>query len=168
MTSTAPPRRISLSRTYNATLHQVWTMWTTPAGIEAWWGPEGFSVGVRNLDLRPGGALFYTMTATAAPQVAFMKQHGMPLETDATITFTEVTPPTRLAYLHVVDFVPGVPTYSVATQVDLRQVEAGVELTLTFDAMHDETWTGRATEGWTSELGKLDAALARAGVSASA
>ena len=146
MSSTTPPRRISLSRTYNATLHQVWTMWTTPAGIEAWWGPEGFSVGVRNLDLRPGGALFYTMTATAAPQVAFMKQHGA----------------CRLF------FVPGVPTYSVATQVDLRQVEAGVELTLTFDAMHDETWTGRATEGWTSELGKLDAALTRAGISASA
>ena len=146
MSSTTPPRRISLSRTYNATLHQVWTMWTTPAGIEAWWGPEGFSVGVRNLDLRPGGALFYTMTATAAPQVAFMKQHGMP-PYEASDNFR---------------------TYSVATQVDLRQVEAGVELTLTFDAMHDETWTGRATEGWTSELGKLDASLTRAGISASA
>ena len=31
----------------------------------------------------------------------------------------------------------------------------GVGLVLTFDAMHDEEWTQRATVGWESELGKL-------------
>jgi len=52
-------------------------------GIESWWGPEGFTVTVQAMDVRPGGVLLYTMTATAAPQIAFMKQHGMPLSTPA-------------------------------------------------------------------------------------
>lgn len=155
----SPPRRVTMNRTFNATLEQVWALWTTRQGIESWWGPEGFSVTVQHLDLRPGGTLFYTMTATGAGQVAFMKQHGLPLSTESKITFTDVSPPARLAYLHAVDFVPGVPTYDTATVVELRAVEGGVSLSLSFDAMHDDTWTERATAGWTSELGKLDALL---------
>jgi hypothetical protein len=30
-------------------------------------------------------------------------------------------------------------------------------MVLTFDAMHDEEWTRRATMGWESELSKLEA-----------
>jgi hypothetical protein len=37
---------------------------------------------VRTLDLRPGGALVYTMTATAPAQVEFMKQAGRSNELD--------------------------------------------------------------------------------------
>ena len=33
-------------------------------------------------------------------------------------------------------------------------------MTLTFDAMHDETWTERATQGWNMELDKLEKVLA--------
>jgi len=37
----------------------------------------------------------------------------------------------------------------------------GVKMTLTFDAMHDEMWTERATQGWNMELDKLGKALAK-------
>ena len=37
--------------------------------------------------------------------------------------------------------------------VELEETPAGVKLTLTFDAMHDDTWTERAKMGWESELG---------------
>jgi len=30
-----------------------------------------------------------------------------------------------------------------------------VRLVLALDAMHDETWTGRAVAGWNSEIDKL-------------
>ena len=58
-------RRITLERTYKASLQDVWDLWTTKEGIESWWGPDGFSVKVRKLDLRPGGELHYALTATA-------------------------------------------------------------------------------------------------------
>ena len=155
------PRRITLERTYRATIEEVWRMWTTAEGIEAWWGPDGFSVKVKKLDLRPGGDLHYDMTATAAPQIAFMRQAGMPLTTPARIRITEVVPPRRLAYVHLADFVPGVEPYEVSHLVELAETADGVHLRLTFDAMHADDWTERAVQGWTMELGKLERALPR-------
>jgi uncharacterized protein YndB with AHSA1/START domain len=150
-------KRISLERVYQADVQDVWDLWTTKEGIESWWGPGGFAVTVRKLDLRPGGELLYAMTAIDPPQVEFMKKAGMPLSHDARITFTEIVPRRRLAYIHLADFIPGVDPYDVATVVELHPSERGVRMVLTFDAMHDEEWTRRATMGWESELSKLEA-----------
>lgn len=154
-------RRLKLERTYEgATLDEVWELWTTKDGVEAWWGPDGFRVEVRSLDLRPGGEMAYAMIATAAPQIEFMKKAGMPTVNECKQTFTEITPPSRLAYRHLVDFVPGVAPYEVTHLVELEAVPGGVRLVLTFDAMHDEHWTSMALRGWEMELGKLAVALA--------
>lgn len=154
-------KKIVLERTYQAPIGDVWALWTTKEGIESWWGPEGFEVKVRSMDLRAGGVLLYGMTATAAPQIEFMKKAGMALTTEARITYTEVVPHERLAYLHLADFIPGVAPYDVATVVELQAAPQGVKMVLTLDAMHDEQWTQRAVMGWESELGKLERALAR-------
>jgi uncharacterized protein YndB with AHSA1/START domain len=148
-------KRITLEREYHADIQDVWDMWTTKEGIESWWGPGGFAVTVRKLDLRAGGDLLYDMTATDPPQIEFMKRHGMPTTTKARITFTEVTPPHRLAYIHLADFIPGVDPYDVATIVELTRTNDGVHMSLSFDAMHSDEWTERAVAGWTSEIGKL-------------
>jgi len=152
-------KRITLERVYRADIQDVWDLWTTKDGIESWWGPGGFAVTVRTLDLRPGGELLYAMTAIDPPQVAFMKQAGMPLTHEARITFTEIVPPRRLAYVHLADFIPGVEPYDVATLVELVASGGEVRMTLTFDAMHDDEWTTRATTGWEEEIGKLGALI---------
>jgi uncharacterized protein YndB with AHSA1/START domain len=151
--------QFSIERTYAAPIDQAWELWTTKAGIESWWGPEGFDVGVTSLDLRPGGELIYLMTATAPEQVGFMKQAGMPLSTECKVVYTEVTPPTRLAYKTLADFVPNVAPYEVATVVELRSEGEGVKVIITFDAMHDDIWTERARAGHESQMRKLDALL---------
>lgn len=151
----APKQGITIERTYAASIDDVWELWTTKEGIESWWGPDGFSVEVRSIDLRPGGQLRYAMTATAPPQIEFMKRAGMPLTTESTITYIEVAPKRRLAYEHLVDFVPGVGPYSVSTVVELHPTAGGVKMVLRLDPMHDEEWTKRAVMGWESELGKL-------------
>lgn len=154
--------RFSIQRSYAASIDEAWALWTTKPGIESWWGPEGFEVEVKSLDLRPGGELTYVMTAVAPEQVAFMKQAGMPLSTECRVTYTEVGPPRRLAFKTLADFVPGVTPYEVATVVELKATDDGVKLVITFDAMHDDVWTERARAGHESQLRKLDALLARA------
>jgi uncharacterized protein YndB with AHSA1/START domain len=155
--------QFSIKRTYAASIDEAWELWTTKAGIESWWGPEGFAVVVTSLDVRPGGQLVYLMTATAPEQVAFMKRAGMPLSTECTVSYTEVSPPCRLAYKTLTDFVPNVPPYEVATLVELQATTDGVQLTITFDAMHDDVWTERARAGHESQLRKLDALMADQG-----
>src|SRR5258705_5080579 len=165
MTTAPMPARaqFSIERTYAASIDGAWAVWTTRAGIESGWGPEGFGVPVTSLDLRPGGEVVYLMTATAPEQVAFMKQAGMPLSTECTVTYTEVSPPGRLAYKTLADFVPDVTPYAVATVVELRATADGVKLTITFDAMHDDLWTERARAGHESQMRKLDGLLAAQG-----
>jgi uncharacterized protein YndB with AHSA1/START domain len=152
-------KRISLERTYKASLADLWALWTTKDGIESWWGPEGFAVTVTSIDLRPGGKLAYVMTAITPEMVAFMKKENMPVAQACSITYREVEPRRRLAYTNLVDFVPGVAAYDADTVVELASIPTGVRMTLAIAPMHDEMWTGRAVAGWNSELGKLEKVL---------
>lgn len=155
MAATRP--RLTLERTFRAPINEVWELWTTREGIEAWWGPDGFSVDVRSIELRAGGDLVYVMSAVAQEQIDYMKKAGMPLSTQLTLIFTEVIPPRRLAYRNMVDFVPGVEPYEVETLLELHEVEGGgTRLVLTFDAMHDDRWTQLARMGHESELERLE------------
>src|SRR5258707_10454311 len=151
---------LMIRRPPRSTLFPYTTLFRSKSGIESWWGPDGFDVTVISLDLRPGCDLIYLMTAVAPEQVAFMKRAGMPLTSECKVTYTEVSPPSRLAYKTLADFVPGVAPYEVATVVDLKPTTDGVKLTITFDAMHDDVWTERARAGHESQTRKLDALLA--------
>ncbi|MFE0017800.1 SRPBCC domain-containing protein [Mesorhizobium sp. NPDC059054] len=162
-TASGARAQFSVRRSYAASIEAAWALWTTKSGIESWWGPEGFEVKVVSLDLRPGGALVYLMTAVAPEQVAFMKQAGMPLTSECKVTYTEISPPNRLAYNTLTDFVPNVAPYETATVVELEATTDGVKLTVTFDAMHDDIWTERKRAGHESQLRKLDALLAAQG-----
>ena len=37
-------KRTTLERNFNASIDDVWELWTTKDGIESWWGPDGFAV----------------------------------------------------------------------------------------------------------------------------
>lgn len=149
--------QIRIERDYPATAQSIWELWTTPAGIEKWWAPDGFTVRVDQLDLRPGGELVYTMTATAPEQIEFMRSAGMPLSTESRKTFTEIDGPDRLAYTSLADFIPGVEPYEFLTTVELEPTDAGVRVVMTVDAMHDDVWTQRLTQGRENELANLAA-----------
>ena len=155
-TTTAADRRrkIALERTFEATFEDVWALWTTPEGVESWWGPEGFEVTVHALDLRPGGEMRYAMRAIGPAQVEHMKRAGMPLVTEAKLTYRQILPHRRLTTFHAIDFVPGVAAYDVETVVELHAVRAGVRMVVTIDAMHDAPWTEMAVKGWESQLDK--------------
>lgn len=148
-------RRTTMERTFAATLEEVWELWTTKDGIESWWGPEGFGVKVRSIDLRPGGKLEYSMFPTAPDQIAFMEESGMPMTVELQNTYTVVEPLRKLAYESIADFVPGVEPYPVSTVVEFQSNPQGVRMVLTFDAMHDDIWTQRAVMGNESQLRKL-------------
>jgi uncharacterized protein YndB with AHSA1/START domain len=150
---------ITLERHYRATVEELWALWTTKDGIESWWGPEGFSVTVHHLDLRVGGELRHTMTATGPEQVTFMEQAGMPLATDAAFVYTEVELLRHLSYTMRADFIPDVEAYDSTTAVSLSPAPDGVHMVLTLSAMHNEEWTQRAVQGHESQLEKLDVML---------
>ena len=147
--------KLTVERTFKASIDDVWELWTTSDGMEAWMGPDGFTVTVQELDLRPGGWLAYAMTAVGPEQVEYMTKAGLPLVTRVRERFVEVDPPRRLVTVDIADFIPGVEPYDVETVVQLEAVPDGTRVVLTFDAMHDGQWTEMSKLGRESELRKL-------------
>jgi uncharacterized protein YndB with AHSA1/START domain len=164
--STAAPVRpkIVMERTYRATVAELWDLWTTKAGFESWWGPDGFRAEVHAIDARVGGTLHYRMIAEAPEMVEAMRQMGQPLSHETRGTFTELRRHERLAITHVIDFLPGVGAYESTMRVELFPAGDEVRMVVTLDPMHDDEFTRMSTMGFTSQLGKLDRRFAmRAG-----
>ncbi|SFJ45953.1 SRPBCC family protein [Amycolatopsis sacchari] len=156
---TTEPARIE--RTYDASPELVWELLTTASGLAEWWAPDGFTTRVTEIELVPGGQVHYTMTATAPEQIAFMKNVGQPLTTALHKTFTEVTPPKRLAYLSPIDFVPGQEPYDHLTTIDLEPDGDQTRLVMTLAPLHDDNWTRQHHAHREQELDNLGAAITR-------
>ena len=97
------------------------------------------------------------MTATAPEQVALMRNTGNPLSVEVRKTFTEVAPPTRLAYLSLIDFVPDHEPYEHLTTVDIEPASDRTNVVMTVDPLHDETWTQQHRAHRGNELDHLEA-----------
>ncbi|HZL17039.1 MAG TPA: SRPBCC domain-containing protein [Polyangia bacterium] len=151
---------VTFERIFEAAIADVWELWTTQAGLESWWGPEGFATRVLRIEVRVGGGLHYAMTATAPEQIGFLEKAGLPITTEQRVIYQAVVPPTHLVYVSRADFIPGVAPYDVTTRVELRAEGAKVRMLVTIDAMHDADWTKMATFGWQSQLGRLAQVLA--------
>ncbi|HJP81201.1 MAG TPA: SRPBCC domain-containing protein [Candidatus Saccharimonadales bacterium] len=155
-----PGKMITLEHTYNASPEKIWQLWTTAEGIESWWAPDGFSVKVDKLELKPEGELIYTMTATAKPQIEFMQSAGMPLSTTSHKTFVALEPNKKISYNSLVDFVPGKDSYNFLTVVTLEPIDANTtKVVMQMEPLHDEEWTGRLAAGRQNELNNLDTVI---------
>jgi uncharacterized protein YndB with AHSA1/START domain len=156
---TPSPHAARLERTYDAPAELIWELLTTTAGLDEWFAPDGFETRVNELELRPGGQLRYTMTATAPEQVEFTRNTGNPVSIELRKTFTEVAPPTRLAFLSLIDFVPDHEPYEHMTTIDIEPAGNRTNVIMTVDPLHDENWTQgyRAHRG--NELDNLEAAI---------
>ena len=66
-------REIVLERELRGSVDAVWRSWTTIAGLEAWWGPEGWATTVLALDVRPGGLWHFAMGPAGAPAEVWIR-----------------------------------------------------------------------------------------------
>lgn len=53
--------RLNIVREFDAPRVLVWKMWTDPAHVAVWFGPEHFSMSEVRMDVRPGGAIHMVM-----------------------------------------------------------------------------------------------------------
>jgi len=155
--------RVTLERRYRARLACVWVLWTSPAGLESWWGPRGFRTRVEHLDLRPGGDWRYALAARTPAAARLMRAAGLPPTLRMRATYTEVLRPRRLRYTQRIDFVPGVRPYESAVLLELHATGDEVLMAVTLDALHDALWLQRARHAWEDQLARLARRLAPRG-----
>jgi uncharacterized protein YndB with AHSA1/START domain len=149
--------KITIERTYQASVEELWDLWTTKDGFASWWGPQGFRADVHVMEGRPGGTLRYDMVADTPEMVAAMKAAGRPASHPATATFTEFSPHRRLVMTSLIDFLPGVEPYDNAIAVDFAALPGGrARMTVTLSPMHTPDFSEMQKQGFTSQLSKLD------------
>ena len=59
--TTAVERTLVIERIFDAPRELVFDMWSCPAHITKWWGPNGFTLPHCEMDFRPGGRYRYCM-----------------------------------------------------------------------------------------------------------
>ncbi|MHA4811025.1 SRPBCC domain-containing protein [Flavitalea flava] len=75
------------TRILDAPRDLVWEIWTTPTHIKEWWGPNGFSLTVKSMQVEPGKIWDSIM-------------HGMGRDFDSIVEYVEVKKPSLLSYKH--------------------------------------------------------------------
>ena len=151
---------IRLERVYDASVDDVWALWTTREGLEAWFAPAGMHFEISTLDLRVGGAFDHVMTAVGAEQVAYFAERNRPVAARVSGRFVEIVPHRRLRIRFDMDFVPGVESYPYDMMVELHPEAGRVRMVLTADRHPDPDMTRGAIAGLTSQLQRFDLAIA--------
>lgn len=83
-----PKRDLTCTRTFDAPLESVWKAWTEAEQVKRWWGPNGFTCPLANMDVREGGT---SLVAMRSPQ-------GQ--EFYGTWAYQAITPEERIEYIH--------------------------------------------------------------------
>ncbi|MEQ9814772.1 MAG: SRPBCC family protein [Azospirillaceae bacterium] len=81
-------REIVFARVIDAPRNLVFSAWTDPDQIQAWFGPEGMAIETREIDLRPGGIWRFDMVAANGTRY------------DNRMRFLRIEPPTLLEVEH--------------------------------------------------------------------
>lgn len=84
-------RELTIERTYDAPIELVWKAWTDPKLVAEWWGPNGFTNPICEIEPKVGGKINIVMEDSAG---LIKKGSRYPM----TGTFTEIDEPNKIVY----------------------------------------------------------------------
>lgn len=151
---------IRFERIYDASVEDVWALWTTKEGLEAWFAPEGMHFEVLALEVRVGGAFDHVMSAVGAEQVAYFTNLDRSPTARVSGRFVELVHHQRLRIRFDIDFVPGVASYPYDMAVELHAEAGRVRMILTADRHPDPEMMRGATLALTNQLQRFASAVA--------
>lgn len=140
---------VVLDRTIDAPIELVWRMWTEPEHFAAWYGPDGASIPIAELDVRVGGTRRVCMqvdTPNGPMRMWFGGEHVL------------VDPPSRLSYTESVTAEDGTPMapdgHPATTEVRVELEDEGGRTRLRLTHVGVPAGSPGAV-GWTMALDKL-------------
>ena len=124
-----------VTRRFEAPVDRVWRAWSDAEDVKRWWGPEGFTAPVAEIDFREGGTSLVCMRSPEGQDLC------------NTWTYTDIVPMERIAFVQ--RFADEDGNAIAPTDVGLpAEIPAEVPHVITFAALDDDT-----TELTVSEFG---------------
>ncbi|HTF81508.1 MAG TPA: SRPBCC family protein [Cytophagales bacterium] len=138
-------REMRIVRTFKAPIALMWEVWTNPAHIAQWWGPNGFTNTIEKMDFKEGGEWKLTMHA---PDGTNFPNRSI---------FKEIIPFKKIVFEHFN------PHFITTVLFEAKGEETQIDWTLLFDtAEMRETVVKahKADEGQKQNLDRLEKYLA--------
>ena len=154
---------VTIEREFDASIEDVWSLWTDPDLFRQWYGPRGMSIPTAEMDLVVGGTRKICMEMKSSERTMSMLFTGV---------FKEVRKPSRLVYTEsmcdadgtiISPQSMGMPEgHPDTTEVIVELREAGGKTVMTM--VHAGFPEGSAGEGgWNQSFDKLAEYIAGAG-----
>jgi len=111
---------------FDAPRDLVWKVMTDPDRVTNWWGPEGYTTTVVEMDVRPGGRWRWINHTTGGEDAAFKGE------------YLEVVPPERIVQTEIFD-VPGFDDRAAINTLTLEDLGGKTKLVArsTFPSVED-------------------------------
>jgi uncharacterized protein YndB with AHSA1/START domain len=157
----ASQQAVIVERSFDAPVELVWLMWTDPQHFAAWYGPEGVTVTVAKMEVRPGGTRLFCMA---------MQTPNGPMEMWFVGEYREVVENARLVYTEALSDEFGnvsTPAHAGApaghqttteVSVELEEIAGGTKMLMTHTGIPADS-PGAA--GWAMAFDKLGARVAQ-------
>jgi uncharacterized protein YndB with AHSA1/START domain len=155
---------VVIERSFDAPVDLIWRMWTEPEHFKAWYGPDGATVPVAKMDVRPGGSRLVCLemdTPGGLVQMWFTGEYREVAENQR-LVYTEsmsdkngnVLPPSDMG------MPPGHPA-TTEVIVELEDLGGRTKMVLTHTGIPADS-PGAA--GWAMALSKLAAHIEAQGI----
>ncbi|MCI0709987.1 MAG: SRPBCC domain-containing protein [Chloroflexi bacterium] len=143
---------IVIERTFDAPVDLIWQMWTQPEHFKQWYGPEGFTVPVAEMDVQVGGKRLVCMESSDGSMKFW-----------TTGEYTEIVPNKRLIYTESMAdengnvLSPAADEYPATTVITvlLEDVDGHTKMTMTHAGVPANEQG--ANEGWEQAFARLAA-----------
>lgn len=140
-------RELVFKRVFDAPRDLVFAAWTDPNHVAQWWGPNGFSTTIQEMDVRPGGVFRFVMRGPDGKDYPF----------DG--AYVEIVAPSRIVFRGNIHDVPG---QDVLTTVTFAEHEGKTKLTVHQVYAMESDATRGAPVGWSQTLDRLAEYVAKA------
>jgi uncharacterized protein YndB with AHSA1/START domain len=137
-------------RVFDAPRRLVFKVWTDPAHLARWWGPQGFTLVACEADVRPGGAWRRCMRS---PSGSVHVKLGI---------YREIVEPERLVFTYADEDAEGRLGPETLVSVTLTESAGRTELILRQTGFATAALRDGHRGGWTSALDRLAEHLAGA------
>ena len=149
---------IVIERTFDAPIGRIWALWTEADQFQQWYGPQGMTIPVANMDVRVGGKRLICMAMNMPDRQMKMWFTG---------EYKEVVPTTRLVYTDSMSdengnvlspAAMGMPGHPEVTEVIVELTDLGERTKMTMT--HMGVPAGSPGEGgWKQAFEKMNALL---------
>jgi uncharacterized protein YndB with AHSA1/START domain len=143
--SSTADREIIVSRLLDAPRELVFEVWVDPKHVVHWWGPNGFTNTIHEMEVKPGGVWRFMM-------------HGPDgVDYPNRVVFEEVVRPERLVYIHDDDGEGAQKPFHVTTTFEDQVGKTLLTMRLVLDSPEERGRLAEfgAIEGGKQTLGRL-------------